>query len=72
MQRKDLRGAIIRDRPLTMGAGGLISTFQWLFTEKKSDKGNSAVKIDGGGGQDVYLYNVKIGNFPEILMLSLI
>ena len=35
-------------------------------------KGNSAVKIDGGGGQDVCLYNVKIGIFPEILMLSLI
>ncbi len=35
-------------------------------------KGNSAVKIDGRGGQEVYLYNVKIGNFPEILMSSLI
>ena len=35
-------------------------------------KGNSAVMIDRGGGQDVYLYNVKIGNFPEMLMSSLI
>ncbi len=39
-------------------------------------KGNLAVKIDGGGGQDLYLYNVtyynvKIGNFPGILMSSL-
>ncbi len=25
----------------------------------------------GGGGQDIYLYNVKIGNFPKILMSSL-
>ncbi len=25
-------------------------------------------KIDGGGGQDAFLYNVEIGNFPEILM----
>ena len=34
-------------------------------------KGNSAVKIEGGGGQEVYPYNVKIGNFPEILISSL-
>ncbi len=37
-------------------------------------RGNSAVKIDGGGGQKAYLYNVmnvKIGNFPGILMSSL-
>ncbi len=34
-------------------------------------KGNSAVNIDGGGGQDTYLYNVKIGDFSEILMSSL-
>ena len=27
-------------------------------------KGNSVLKIDRGGDQDVYLYNVKIGNFP--------
>ena len=25
----------------------------------------------GGGGQNMYLYNVKIGSFPEILMSSL-
>ncbi len=34
-------------------------------------KGNSAVKIEGGGGKELYLYNVKIGNFPGILMSSL-
>ncbi len=32
----------------------------------------SSEKIDGGGGQDIYLYNVKIGKFPEISKSSLI
>ncbi len=27
--------------------------------------GNSTVKIDDGGDQDVYLCHVKIGNFPR-------
>ena len=30
--------------------------------------GNSAVKIDGGGGKELYLNIVKIGNFHQILM----
>ncbi len=34
--------------------------------------GNSAVKIEGGGGQRLYLYTVKIANFRQILMSSLI
>ena len=33
--------------------------------------GNSAVKIEGGGGQRLYLYTVKIANFRQILMSSL-
>ncbi len=33
--------------------------------------GNSAVKIEGGGGQPFYLYTVKIENFRQILMSSL-
>ena len=37
----------------------------------EGQKGNSAVKIEGGGGQWLYLYIVKIGNIPEILMPSL-
>ena len=31
---------------------------------------NSFVKIDGGGGE-LYLFVTRIGNFPEIWMLSL-
>ncbi len=34
--------------------------------------GNPAVKIEGGGGQQRYLYTVKIGNFRQILMSSLV
>ncbi len=30
--------------------------------------GNPAVKIEGGGGQRLYLYIVKIGNFTRVLM----
>ncbi len=37
----------------------------------KEQRGNSSVKIEGGGGKRLYLYIVKIGNFPEILMPSL-
>ena len=33
--------------------------------------GNPAVKIEGGGGQQRYLYTVKIENFRQILMSSL-
>ncbi len=33
--------------------------------------GNSAVKIEGGRGQRLYLYTVKIANFHQILMSSL-
>ncbi len=34
--------------------------------------GNPAVKIEGGGGgQQSYLYTVKIANFRQILMSSL-
>ena len=29
---------------------------------------NSAVKIEGGGGQQLYLYIVKIKNLPPVLM----
>ena len=32
---------------------------------------NSPVKIEGGGDKWLYLYIVKIGNFPEIMMSSL-
>ncbi len=32
--------------------------------------GNSAVKMEGGGGQRLYLYTVKIANFRQILMSS--
>ena len=34
--------------------------------------GNLAAKIDGGGGKELYLYILKIGNFRQILMSSLI
>ncbi len=34
--------------------------------------GNPAVQIEGGGGQQRYLYTVKIENFRQILMSSLI
>ncbi len=33
--------------------------------------GNSAVKIEGGGGTQLYLYTVKIAVFRQILMSSL-
>ncbi len=33
--------------------------------------GNSAVKIEGGGGKQLYLYTVKIAVFRQILMSSL-
>ena len=34
--------------------------------------GNSDVKIEGGGGPRSYLYTVKIANFRQTLMSSLI
>ena len=37
----------------------------------ETSNGNPAVKIDGGGGNRLYLYMVKIGNFRQILMSSL-
>ena len=33
--------------------------------------GNPAVKIEGGGGQQRYLYTVKIEDFRQMLMSSL-
>ncbi len=42
-----------------------------LATITKVGFSNSAVKIEGVGGQKLYLYIVKIGNVPEILMSSL-
>ncbi len=35
--------------------------------ENEGQKRNSAVKIEGGRGQKLYLYIVKIGNFDVIL-----
>ena len=33
--------------------------------------GNPPVKIEGGGGQQRYLYTIKMENFRQILMSSL-
>ncbi len=41
------------------------------ISQVRSD-GNPTVKIEGGGGQQSYLYTVKIGNFRQILMSSLL
>ena len=45
-------------------------TFNYGISPMRSN-GNPAVKIEGGGGQQCYLYTVKIENFRQILMLSL-
>ena len=42
-----------------------------LRSDEEMSNGNLAVKIGGGGGNELYLYPVKIGNFRQILMLSL-
>ncbi len=41
-------------------------------SELERSDGNSSVKIDRGGGKELYLYIVKTGNFCQILMSSLI
>ncbi len=48
-----------------------ITCVMYGILHMRSD-GNSAVKIEGGGGQRLYLYTVKIPNFRQMLMSSLI
>ncbi len=56
MHQKDI--LLITSHPITYG-----------ISPVRSD-GNPAVKIEGGGGQQSYLYTVKIANFRQILMSS--